>query len=117
MYRLSFALIAAALVVAGCNDVKSTPASTGGGSESSAADNSKPRQDKLSPEDRALADAQKLCPVTDEPLGSMGVPVKLMINDQPVFICCKSCEKEARKDPEKTLKKVEELKKNGGTKE
>ena len=29
---------------------------------------------KLSADDKALAEAQKVCPVTGEPLGSMGVP-------------------------------------------
>ncbi len=65
---------------------------------------------KLSPEDRALAEQQKNCVITDEPLGEMGVPVKIMVKDQPVFLCCKSCEKKALADPDKTLAKVAELK-------
>jgi hypothetical protein len=65
---------------------------------------------KLSPEDRALAEQQKNCVITDEPLGEMGVPVKIMVKDQPVFLCCKSCEKKALEDPDKTLAKVAELK-------
>lgn len=63
---------------------------------------------KLSAEDRKLAEAQRFCPVlADSRLGSMGVPVKLMINGQPVFICCEGCEKKARANPGKTLKAVE----------
>ena len=65
---------------------------------------------KLSDEDRPLAEAQGYCVVTSEPLGSMGTPIKLVVNEQPVFICCKGCEKKAKSDPDKTLAKVEELK-------
>lgn len=65
---------------------------------------------KLSDEDRPLAEAQGYCAVTSEPLGSMGPPLKLIVNEQPVFVCCKSCEKKARSNPDKTLAKVEELK-------
>ena len=71
--------------------------------------------DKLSPEDRKLADEQKTCPITGEPLGSMGVPPKLTIKDQTVFVCCASCKKKAESEPEKTLKAVADAKaKSGG---
>ncbi len=62
---------------------------------------------KLSPADRALAEAQRFCPATDERLGSMGVPKKIMIDGKPVFICCKSCTNELLKEPAKTLEKIE----------
>ena len=66
---------------------------------------------KLSPEDRALVEAQEWCAVsTDERLGSMGPPIKLDIKGQPVFVCCKGCKKKAEADPDKTLAKVAELK-------
>ena len=65
---------------------------------------------KLSPEDRALAEQQKLCAESNEPLGSMGVPIKVLVKGEPVFICCKSCEKGVQKDPDKTLAHVKELK-------
>ena len=66
----------------------------------------------LSPEDRKLVDAQEWCPVmTDNRLGEMGVPYKLMVKDQPVFLCCKGCQRKALADPDKTLAKVEEFKK------
>lgn len=66
---------------------------------------------KLSDADRKIAEEQRICPIEDEPLGSVGVPIKLTIKGKPVFICCKSCKEAAEKDPEKTLAKVEELKK------
>jgi Cu(I)/Ag(I) efflux system membrane fusion protein len=65
---------------------------------------------KLSPEDRKLAVSQKFCPVlTNSKLGSMGVPIKIMVNDQPVFVCCNGCAKQAAAEAEKTLKKVADL--------
>jgi hypothetical protein len=65
---------------------------------------------KLGAEDRKLAEAQKLCPVTEEPLGSMGVPPKITVEGQLVFLCCKSCEKKARTNAAQTLAKVKEFK-------
>ena len=67
---------------------------------------------KLSPADRKLAESQRFCVVmNDSRLGSMGAPVKLLIKDQPVFLCCKGCQKKALADPDKTLAKAEQLKK------
>jgi hypothetical protein len=69
---------------------------------------------KLSQKDRKLAEEQKFCAVEDDSrLGAMGVPVKIMIKDQTVFLCCKGCTKQAQKDPDKTLAKVKELKAKG----
>ena len=66
---------------------------------------------KLSPEDRKLAEEQKFCVVeSDTRLGAVGVPLKIMVKDQPVFLCCKNCVKEAQADADKTLAKVKELK-------
>ena len=63
---------------------------------------------KLSPKDRTLAEAQRFCPVLETSrLGSMGPPVKLMIDGQPVFVCCSSCRETALKNPEKTRSKID----------
>lgn len=65
----------------------------------------------LPPDDRKLAEQQKYCPVLDgSRLGSMGVPVKLLLNGKPVFICCKGCTKAAEEDPDKVLKALAESK-------
>jgi multidrug efflux pump subunit AcrA (membrane-fusion protein) len=69
---------------------------------------------KLSTPDRGLAEAQKVCPVRGTLLGTMGQPFKVLLKDQPVFICCIACEGEARADPDKTLAKAEGLKKGTG---
>lgn len=45
----------------------------------------------LSPADRALAEAQRVCPVTKLPLGSMGPLLRLETDGKPVFLCCPAC--------------------------
>ncbi len=60
----------------------------------------------LSAEDRALIEKQKTCPVTGEPLGSMGEPVKVVVKGQTVFLCCAGCEAAIKKDPDKYLAKL-----------
>ena len=67
-------------------------------------------RNKLSPEDRKLVDAQEWCVIESGRLGEMGTPIKLMVKGEPVFICCKGCQKQAEANPEKTLAKVKELK-------
>jgi uncharacterized protein (TIGR03000 family) len=66
---------------------------------------------KLSPEDRKLAEAQKLCAVQEQVrFGAVGKPVKLMIKGQPVFLCCDACLTRTQSNPEQTLAKAKELK-------
>ncbi|HEY7326856.1 MAG TPA: hypothetical protein VH592_04410 [Gemmataceae bacterium] len=67
--------------------------------------------DQLDPADRELAEEQKYCAVENEKrLGSMNKPIKILVKDQPVFLCCKGCEKRALEDPDKTLETVKKLK-------
>lgn len=62
----------------------------------------------LSSVDRKLAQAQKYCPVQrSNRLGSMGPPVKVIVENRPVFLCCKGCASEAKASPRKTLEFVE----------
>ena len=63
--------------------------------------------EQLPAEDRQPAKAQAICPVTGAALGSMGVPVKIMLRGKPVYLCCKGCIGKAKRDPEGTLKKLE----------
>jgi YHS domain-containing protein len=35
--------------------------------------------------------AQKICPVSGKPLGSMGTPLKTKIGDEELFLCCQNC--------------------------
>lgn len=61
---------------------------------------------KLSPADRALAEKQKTCPVSGEPLGSMGTPYNVTVQGRDVLLCCSGCEAEIKKNPEKYLAKL-----------
>jgi multidrug efflux pump subunit AcrA (membrane-fusion protein) len=65
---------------------------------------------KLAPADRKQAVAQKYCPIQEEPLGSMGVPILTDLgNGRSVWVCCKGCIPRAQKDPDGTLRKLEEF--------
>ena len=61
---------------------------------------------KLSPKDRALAEKQRLCPVTDHALGSMGVPPKVDVDGTTVFLCCEGCRSSLLQDPARYLAKL-----------
>jgi hypothetical protein len=65
---------------------------------------------KLAPQDRKLAERQKECPVNEGSLlGSMGVPVKLTLAGDTVFLCCQGCQEQALADPRGTLAKAKIL--------
>lgn len=59
---------------------------------------------RLSPGDRKLADQQQTCPVTGGQLGSMGTPVRILVDGKVVLLCCKACEPAIRKSPAKYVK-------------
>jgi hypothetical protein len=61
---------------------------------------------KLDEADRKVALEQKLCPISGAHLGAMGKPVKLMLKDQTVFLCCDSCEEDATAKPEAALARL-----------
>jgi hypothetical protein len=61
----------------------------------------------LSAEDRALAEKQKICPVSGQPLGSMGVPVKVTVKDRDVLLCCEGCRGSIVDDPDTYLAKLD----------
>ena len=61
---------------------------------------------KLSPEDQKLARKQKVCPVSGDPLGSMGKPYKVTVEGRDVFLCCPGCESALKKNPKKYLAKL-----------
>jgi Cu(I)/Ag(I) efflux system membrane fusion protein len=60
----------------------------------------------LSEADRALAEAQVICPVTEVRLGSMGMgtPIKLELEGRTVFICCEGCRDGWVNEPDKYFK-------------
>ena len=67
---------------------------------------------ELAAEDQKLAQEQRFCPILPHSrLGSMGTPVKIMLDDKAVFVCCEQCSAEAKADAKKTLDTTEKLKK------
>ncbi len=46
---------------------------------------------KLNASDRLRATAQKICPVSGNELGRMGVPKKVRVGKLDVFLCCEGC--------------------------
>lgn len=61
---------------------------------------------KLSSDDQVLAEKQKVCPVSGEPLGVMGTPKKVEVKGQAVFICCEGCEEKLKANPDEYLAKL-----------
>ena len=55
----------------------------------------------LSSEDRLLAEAQVICPVSDVKLGTMGMgtPINVNVDGTPVMICCEGCRHALLKGP------------------
>jgi hypothetical protein len=59
-----------------------------------------------SEDDQKLALEQKLCPITGAKLGQMGTPIKVMLKDKPIFLCCSECEEDAKAKPDEALAKL-----------
>ena len=60
----------------------------------------------LDESDRAGIAQQKVCPVTGGQLGGMGTPIKVLLGDQPIYLCCKGCLGKVQKNPEAYLPKA-----------
>ena len=102
------ALGASALFVfAGCGE--SPPASEG---PSAAVPSEEASQVEMSESEiQSLAEKQKVCAVTGEPLGSMGTPVPVRVTDSKgadhtVLLCCESCREELLENPDEHLAKL-----------
>lgn len=61
---------------------------------------------ELSPEDRTVAEKQRICPVTDEALGSMGEPCKVHVKGRAVLLCCRGCVTRLMNDPDRYLARL-----------
>ncbi len=99
-------------VASGCSGTPGKPAS-GSQAASADADEEKKIQEnlnQLSSEDRKLAEQQRYCVESKHRLGEMGPPIKVMVDGQPVFVCCSGCIEDAQKDSKKTLERVKEFK-------
>lgn len=110
-----FAALGAAFLTAsaliGCSEQQATPTESQDAApmpDATAADSEVEKEfAKLSPEDRELAMAQKICPVSGEPLGSMGPPLKVTVDGKSLFICCEGCREDAEKNFADHIAKLE----------
>lgn len=62
--------------------------------------------ERLPAAERQAAIDQKICPVTEFPLGSMGVPPKATIDGRAVYLCCEGCRKSLLRDPQSYLQRL-----------
>jgi len=62
---------------------------------------------KLPEADQQLAMSQGICPVSEEHLGSMGVPRKVSAKGRSFFLCCEGCEKEVNDNPYGVIAKLD----------
>jgi uncharacterized protein (TIGR03000 family) len=66
---------------------------------------------KLNAEDRKAAEKQGFCALQNTVrLGAMGTPVKVMLQGEPVFLCCAACRDRAQSNAQKTLDTANSLK-------
>jgi hypothetical protein len=125
LHRLPFIPIALFLLLAGavgCGTCGPSPRAPTDGSQEKNSTAASPAvaaegQDvaglkELDEADRKLAEKQKYCPKTGELFGSMGKPYKITLASRTFFLCCEGCEEAVKKEPEKYLKKLDELMKD-----
>lgn len=62
--------------------------------------------EKLPADEQELALKQLNCPVSDEHLGAMGVPIKVTAEGKTFFICCKGCKKDVEANPKAVVAKL-----------
>jgi len=56
--------------------------------------------------DRAGIARQRVCPVMGGALGSMGEPVKLLVDNHPLYLCCRGCVRKVQEAPDDYLAKA-----------
>jgi len=81
----------------GCSKQEEPAAPTKGASEAMSAEAKAVEAElaKLPETERAVVAAQKVCPVTEELLGSMGPPLKVSVDGKDLYICCEGCREKA----------------------
>lgn len=60
-------------------------------------------------QDRAAIQAQRLCPVMKKPLGAHGVPWKIAVEGNDIFVCCAGCIRKVQEDPQRYLARARDL--------
>ena len=63
----------------------------------------------LSDVDQAGIARQQVCPVMGAKLGSHGTPVKLLVGDRPLYLCCIGCKGRVEQNPEYYMAKAAQV--------
>jgi hypothetical protein len=105
--RLNPAAGAAFFGASGSETSSGGGATTRGSTGAPASDKERANLAKLPQDDRLQAEQQRVCPITDLPLGSMGVPYKMTVGGKSLFLCCAGCQGAVNKDPQAALKKIQ----------
>jgi len=67
------------------------------------------RRENLFAADQQPVIQQSICPVTETRLGEHGDPIKLMVGDRPVYVCCEGCVQQVQNDPRGYVQKASHL--------
>ena len=65
---------------------------------------------RASDQDRAAIQAQGFCPVMNKPLGGHGVPWKMSVDGNEIFVCCAGCIRKVQEDPQRYLARARDSK-------
>jgi len=83
------------LAIAISIEIGSTILSLGCGGSTSVKRSVEDELSQLAAADQVEAREQKLCLVSGEALGSMGVRIKVEVDDRHFYICCQGCQQKA----------------------
>ena len=95
--------LSTALLFAGCQGREHTPGSTTFPTQPSGMTAHNHPTASPPTETVTTSHKQTRCPVTGEPLDSMGGPIPVDVEGETVYVCCKGCVKKVKKNPQKYL--------------
>jgi len=101
MLRWLSVIVVACGLLAGCSDGAKKPAEDKKAATSDEQSVIADAIKKLPADEQAVAVKQKICPVSGEPLGSMGMPYKMTVKGRTVYLCCSGCEDEMKTSADK----------------
>lgn len=71
--------------------------------------------EELDARSRERAVEQRICPVTEMPLGSMGVPPTVDVDGRQIFLCCEGCREPLLEEPQRYLARLGSAESGGET--
>ncbi|MCX7423939.1 MAG: hypothetical protein NT013_31025 [Planctomycetia bacterium] len=89
------------IISLGCSSSSTQPVVPSEASQEAAIEQS---INRLPEDDRTAAKRQRFCAVMEkERLGQRDTPIKVVIGERSVFVCCDGCVSDAKQNPKKTL--------------